>query len=122
MLRKNRMLTCKKFHVNMKVTMSTCMSFHANMHFFLNMHVWKKMHVDIDCKNFMSNDALVCGEKFYSMATSIPTLTEVSFLENFLTICIACLVSPHLMYHMFNLYRGLPFPSPVLDSETAPGF
>jgi hypothetical protein len=42
------MLTCKKIHVNMKVTMSTCKSFHDNMHFFLNMHVWKKMHVDID--------------------------------------------------------------------------
>ena len=26
------------------------------------------------------------------------------------------------MYHMFILYRGLPFPSPVLDSETALGF
>ena len=26
------------------------------------------------------------------------------------------------MYHMFNLYRGLPFPSPALDSETALGF
>jgi hypothetical protein len=26
------------------------------------------------------------------------------------------------MYHMFNLYRGLPFPSPVLVSETALGF
>jgi len=25
-----------------------CKSFHDNMHFFLNMHVWKKMHVDID--------------------------------------------------------------------------
>jgi hypothetical protein len=43
-------------------------------------------------------------------------------LANLLTICIACLVSPHLMYHMFNLYRGLPFPSPALDSETALGF
>ena len=27
-----------------------------------------------------------------------------------------------IMYHMFNLYRGLPFPSPALDSETALGF
>jgi hypothetical protein len=26
------------------------------------------------------------------------------------------------MYHMFNLYKGLPFPSPVLVSETALGF
>jgi hypothetical protein len=24
-------------------------------------------------KNFMSNDAVVCGEKFYSMATSLPS-------------------------------------------------
>ena len=102
------MLTCKKFHVNMKVTMSTCKSFHANMHFFLNMHVWKKkhvgidwhvdmqkiscqhekisclnmhvgkkMHVDIDWQKFHVklelNYAVVCGEKFYSMATSLPS-------------------------------------------------
>ena len=45
------------------------------------------------------------------------SLTEVSFLANLLTICIACLVSPHLMYHMFNLYKGLPFPSPALDQQ-----
>ncbi len=43
-------------------------------------------------------------------------------MANLLTICIACLVSPHLVYHMFNLYRGLPFPSPVLVSETVMGF
>jgi hypothetical protein len=30
-------------------------------------------------------------------------------------------VSPHLMYHMFNLYSGLSFQSPVLVSETALG-
>ncbi len=77
MLRKNRMLTCKKFHVNIQVTMSTCKSFHANMHFFLNMHVGKKMHVDIDWQKFHVklelNYAVVCGEKFYSMATSLPS-------------------------------------------------
>ena len=64
------------------------MSFHANMHFFLNMHVWKKsmlafmhvgkkMHVDIDWQKFHVklelNYAVVCGEKFYSMATSLPS-------------------------------------------------
>ena len=81
----------------MQVTMSTCKSFHANMHFFLNMHVWKKkhvgidwhvdmhlnmhvgkkMHVDIDWQKFHVklelNYAVVCGEKFYSMATSLPS-------------------------------------------------
>jgi hypothetical protein len=50
------------------------------------------------------------------------SLYQVSFLANLLTIRIACLVSPHLMYHMFNLYRWLPFQSPVLVSETALGF
>ena len=54
-----------------------CKSFHDNMHFFLNMHVWKKMHVDIDWQKFHVklelNYAVVCGEKFYSMATSLPS-------------------------------------------------
>ncbi len=43
-------------------------------------------------------------------------------MANLPTIRIACLVPAHLMYHMFNLYMGLPFPSPVLVSETALGF
>ena len=34
---------------------------------------------------------------------------QVSFFTNLITICIDCSVSPHLMYHIFNLYRGLPF-------------
>ena len=48
-----------------------------HMHFFLNMHVGKKMHVDIDWQKFHVklelNYAVVCGEKFYSMATSLPS-------------------------------------------------
>jgi hypothetical protein len=43
----------------------------------LNMHVGKKMHVDIDWQKFHVklelNYAVVCGEKFYSMATSLPS-------------------------------------------------
>ena len=54
------MLTCKKFHVNMKKS-----------------HVGKKMHVDIDWQKFHVklelNYAVVCGEKFFSMATSLPS-------------------------------------------------
>jgi hypothetical protein len=41
------------------------------------MHVGKKMHVDIDWQKFHVklelNYAVVCGEKFYSMATSLPS-------------------------------------------------
>jgi hypothetical protein len=48
--------------------------------------------------------------------------SQVSFLADLLTICIPYLVSPHLMYHMFNLYKVLVFPSPALVSKTALGF
>jgi ABC-type antimicrobial peptide transport system permease subunit len=50
------------------------------------------------------------------------THAQVSFFANLLTICIACLVSPHHMYHIVNLYRGIPIPSPAVFSKAALGF
>ena len=64
----------KKLHVDMQKI--SCQHT-SHMHFFLNMHVGKKMHVDIDWQKFHVklelNYAVVCGEKFYSMATSLPS-------------------------------------------------
>ena len=52
------------------------------------------------------------------------THLQLSFFANLLISCMPCLGSPHLMYHIFNLYRGLPFPSPavLVVSEAALGF
>ena len=113
------------WHVDMQK--NSCAShFMTTCIFFWTCMFGKKCMLTLTGKNCMSNDAVVCGEKFYSMATSLPSsvglVSNWGVLANLLTICIACLVSPHLMYHMFNLYRGLPFPSQVLDSETDLGF
>ena len=49
-------------------------------------------------------------------------LSSISFSANLLTICIPSCVSPHLIYHICNLYRGLPLPSPSRVSASADGF
>ena len=51
------------------------------------------------------------------------THSQLSFFANLLISCMPCLGSPHLMYHIFNLYRGLPFPSTavLVVSEAALG-
>ena len=65
----------KKSHVDMqknaKNFMSTCMLTHA----FFSEHACLKKNACWHrlAKFLMSNDAGVCGEKFYSMATSLPS-------------------------------------------------
>ena len=49
-------------------------------------------------------------------------LSPLSFSANLLTIFIPSCVLPHLIYHICNLYRGLPLPSPSLVSASADGF
>ena len=49
-------------------------------------------------------------------------LSSISFSANLLTICIPSCVLPHLIYHICNLYRRLPLPSPSRVSASADGF
>jgi hypothetical protein len=62
--------------------------------FSLTCMLGKNMHVDM---------------QFFHVDMKCQSHQQVSFFTNLITICIDCSVSPHLMYHIFNLYRGLPF-------------
>ena len=74
---------------------------------------------EVHCHQRLPACSLTHRYQFYSAESE---LSSISFSANLLTICIPSCVLPHLIYHICNLYRRLPLPSPSRVSASADGF
>ena len=122
---------CKKKHVNMH---STCMLHNSRHACCANQD--EINHVALTCARLSRAERVVHWYTFSTPHTNnapgrlmhtvisfihLSGLSPFSFSANLLTIFIPSFVFPHLIYHICNLYRGLPLPSPSLLSATAHG-
>ena len=122
----------QKKHVNMH---STCMLHNSRHACCANQD--EINHVALTCARMSRAERVVYWYTFSNPYTNnapgrllhtvisfihLSGLSSFSFSANLLTIFIPSFVFPHLIYHICNLYRGLPLPSPSLLSATADGF